>query len=73
MITSTLTSQHDIQHLYDDCETFQRIRPRRETVMPVGKCRSQAKGRRRSNPPKRTHRAPSHCQGAALRHVRRWK
>lgn len=73
MVTFTSNSHPELDAFYDDCETFERIRPQRETVMPVSKCRSQAKGRRRGSPPKRTHSAPKHCRGAALRRNRRWK
>lgn len=73
MVTSNSTDFVLNENFSDDYESFERIRPQRETVMPVSKCRSQAKGRRRGHPPKRSHKAPNHCRGAALRRNRKWK
>lgn len=73
MVSTTQQVANDISDLYDDAATFVRIRPQRNTPMPVGKSRAAAKGRRRSTPPKRSHKAPSHCRGAAARRNRKWK
>lgn len=73
MVHFTSNDAADLREQYSDLATFERIRPQRETPMPVGSARSASKGRRRSNPPKRTHKAPSYCRGAALRHQRKWR
>ena len=73
MVSLNATDFSDLDELYSDATTFERIRPQRETPMPVGSTSSKSKGRRRSSPPKRTHRTPSYCRGAALRRHRKWK
>lgn len=73
MVAFNNTEAFDIDDNYGEYETFERIRPQRESPMPVGSCRSMYRGRRRNKTPNRIHRAPQHCRGAALRHVRKWR
>ncbi len=73
MVTFTKIEANSFDGIDDDFQNFERICPHREGPMPAGSSKSAYRGRRRHKLPNRTHRAPQHCRGAALRHVRKWR
>ena len=73
MVTQTDTQLLDSLDAYDEMQDFERMRPKRDGVMPVGSSRATYRSRKRNSVPKRTHRTPQHCRGAQHRRVRKWK
>lgn len=62
----------DFSESYDEIETFERIRSRRENPMPVGRNRSAIKAQKQSRSPRRARKVSHHSRGATHRRVRRW-
>ncbi len=73
MVNFNNSEAFDLDDNYGEHETFERIRPQRESPMPAGRCRSAVRGRRRNKTPNRIRRAPQHCGGMSFRHARRWQ
>ena len=73
MVTYTNTASNDLDDNYDEMDSYERIRVTHDSAMPVGRAGAAIRGRRRSQPSKRTHRAPQHCRGAQHRRIRKWR
>lgn len=72
MVTYTETELLDYADTDENYQSFERIRVRHDGVMPVGSSRASYRTHQRSQPSKRTHRAPQHCRGAQHRRTRKW-